>query len=1079
MANIINNNTIIRNYIIITLSILISILCRIKNNIFDLYYFQYSKITLKIKGIGSFNIIGNEFEGLDYLKKIFINGNEQSGIKNEYDFNQTNNFVELLWDDDINNCENMFSECEEITEIDLSNFNASQVTDMDNMFYDCSSLTSINLSNFNTSLVEDMESMFDGCSSLTSLDLSNFDTSQVYYMSYMFYDCSSLTSLNLSNFDFSQTIAFNSMFEGCINLEYINLNNIDETKLETASYMFDNIPKNVVIYINKSITNDRLSQITGLICPIIDSTTDWKSKQNKLINNDNNDCVESCDNNPQYPYEYNGKCVDNCLKGFLLDKNGNPTNKCKCELDKCLLCPNVALSKYLCTKCNDNYYPIENDPSNLGEYINCYNNIPEGYYLDNYLYIKCYFTCKTCEKSGNNKFHNCIECDDNYQFKIVKDNSLNCYEKCDYYHYFDFENIYHCTTDMFCPDEYPKLNEETRECTKYDINDLIRDLIRDEAEIMSKEEEIEYYDNLINIIEKEFTSENYDTSKIDNGQNEVAKIGKITLTLTTLENEKSNINNNLTTIFFGVCENLLKRFYNLSDNETLYLKKIEIAQEGFRIPKVEYDVYSKLFGKNLTKLNITACEHSKILILISLKLNEKNLDILNSSSGYFNDICYTATTEDGTDITLKDRKAEFIDKNKTVCQEDCLFSNYNKENLKVQCSCKIKESSKSIADMNIKKDKLLENFKNIKSFLNFNFLICYKNLFNKEAIINNIGFYLIFSIIFFHIISIFVFYINGFILIKKKIKLIALGIYKGRNKYEIINKEEKMKNFFNKNKSHNVSIYKKEKIKKRRNNNINHIKPINDNSKIKIKINKKYDNNKKLKNLSMYIDEEINELPFDLAIQFDKRFFCQYYISLIKTKHSLISALFNNNDYNSKIIKIDLFFIGFTIDYIVNALFYNDDTMHKIYETKGEFDFETQIPIMVYSMIISYILNSPLDFLSSSNDAIIDFKQNRSKTNDMKRRKYLEYKLKVKFIFYFVFSFLLLFLFWYYISMFCAIYKNTQIHLLKDTLMSFLLSLLFPFYIYLIPGLFRLPALSNRKNKRECLYNFSKFLQSF
>ena len=222
---------------------------------------------------------------------------------------------------------------------------------------------------------------------------------------------------------------------------------------------------------------------------------------------------------------------------------------------------------------------------------------------------------------------------------------------------------------------------------------------------MSKEEEIEYYDNLINIIEKEFTSKNYDTSKIDNGQNEVAKIGKITLTLTTLENEKSNINNNLKTIFFGVCENLLKRFYNLSDNETLYLKKIEIAQEGFRIPKVEYDVYSKSFGKNLTKLNLTACEYSKILILISLKLNEKNLDKLNSSSGYFNDICYTATTEDGTDITLKDRKAEFIDKNKTICQDDCLFSNYSKENLKVECSCKVKESSKSIADMNIKKDK--------------------------------------------------------------------------------------------------------------------------------------------------------------------------------------------------------------------------------------------------------------------------------------------------------------------------------------------------------------------------------------
>ena len=44
-----------------------------------------------------------------------------------------------------------------------------------------------------------------------------------------------------------------------------------------------------------------------------------------------------------------------------------------------------------------------------------------------------------------------------------------------------------------------------------------------------------------------------------------------------------------------------------------------------------------------------------------------NVDELNSGSGYYNDICYTTTSEDGTDISLKDRKKDFIDKNKTVC----------------------------------------------------------------------------------------------------------------------------------------------------------------------------------------------------------------------------------------------------------------------------------------------------------------------------------------------------------------------------------------------------------------------------
>ena len=63
--------------------------------------------------------------------------------------------------------------------------------------------------------------------------------------------------------------------------------------------------------------------------------------------------------------------------------------------------------------------------------------------------------------------------------------------------------------------------------------------------------------------------------------------------------------------------------------------------------------------------------------------------------------------------------------------------------------------------------------------------------------------------------------------------------------------------------------------------------------------------------------------------------------------------------------------------------------------------------------------------------------------------------------------------------MFDIIYKNTQVHLLKDTVTSFGLSLVIPFLIYLLPGLFRIPSLSNSRKKRECLYNFSKFLQSF
>ena len=61
--------------------------------------------------------------------------------------------------------------------------------------------------------------------------------------------------------------------------------------------------------------------------------------------------------------------------------------------------------------------------------------------------------------------------------------------------------------------------------------------------------------------------------------------------------------------------------------------------------------------------------------------------------------------------------------------------------------------------------------------------------------------------------------------------------------------------------------------------------------------------------------------------------------------------------------------------------------------------------------------------------------------------------------------------------MFCAIYANTQIHLIKDTLLSLVLSLLYPFGIYLIPGIFRIRSLSNDNYKKNYLYSISQVIQ--
>ena len=233
--------------------------------------------------------------------------------------------------------------------------------------------------------------------------------------------------------------------------------------------------------------------------------------------------------------------------------------------------------------------------------------------------------------------------------------------------------------------------------------------------------------------------------------------------------------------------------------------------------------------------------------------------------------------------------------------------------------------------------------------------------------------------------------------------------------------------------------------------------------------------NKNEKNLVKYNINELNNLSYNEALKIDKRTYVQYYLSLLKTKHILIFSFFSLHDYNSRIIKILLFFFSFIIFFAINALFFNDNTIHQIYVDNGSFNLTYQLPKIIYSSLISFILNIILKTLALSEKNVLKFKAYKDFETLDNRSKDLIKFLFYKFILFFVTSFIFLLFFWYYISAFCAVYENTQVHLVKDTFIGFGLSMLYPLGIYLIPGIFRIPAL--KSNKREKLYKFSKIIQ--
>ena len=116
----------VRNIMMYFLTISSFIQIVLPNCELDFIQFQFSKITLKINGIGNKKILtsDNNFNSNYYPNIIYINSELQDTIKNSYYFNQTNNIVVLIWNITINYCKSMFYGCSDITEIDFSNFDS-------------------------------------------------------------------------------------------------------------------------------------------------------------------------------------------------------------------------------------------------------------------------------------------------------------------------------------------------------------------------------------------------------------------------------------------------------------------------------------------------------------------------------------------------------------------------------------------------------------------------------------------------------------------------------------------------------------------------------------------------------------------------------------------------------------------------------------------------------------------------------------------------------------------------------------------------------------------------------------------
>lgn len=112
-----------------------------------------------------------------------------------------------------------------------------EVTSTFNMFLHCTSLTDIDVSEFDLTNMVTVKAMF-GNTRPTSLDLSKWNTGNIEDFSFLFWKISTLTSLDVSNFDTSKATSMAAMFRSMDQMTSIDVSNFDTSNVESFSYMF-------------------------------------------------------------------------------------------------------------------------------------------------------------------------------------------------------------------------------------------------------------------------------------------------------------------------------------------------------------------------------------------------------------------------------------------------------------------------------------------------------------------------------------------------------------------------------------------------------------------------------------------------------------------------------------------------------------------------------------------------------------------------------------------------------------------------------------------------------------------------
>ena len=520
----------------------------------------------------------------------------------------------------------------------------------------------------------------------------------------------------------------------------------------------------------------------------LDDTTNCLERTNTCYNlcntcsqegDENDNKCESCKVNLIL---YNTNCIS-CDISQLYWYYDTSISKTQCQYSNLNQCPEnfnkLTLETNECVNsCYGNYKYLFND--------NCLSECPSNYYKTNDSYL-CYSECpinydyKLNDSLVSNTCYN--QCPSNYY--LVKNSKL-CVKSCQY-----LFTLNETSNLCECNEELNKISDYKLTCTSlFDINEFIKLIIANSSTPTQLVKNVQEYVEILKQIRTIINSLNISIQVLNSSTTE----------------EDLNSNNNLSSIYLGECETILKEYYHLDKSLPLIILLVDSSSNSNSlINSLTY----KVFDQEGNELNLDLCSDTKISVYYAITnengnvnialveyLSSQGIDFLNKSSDFYNERCF-GFNYNGNDITTNDRKND-IYSSVSVCESGCDYFNYDEEKKRVKCYCYVDNTNYTENNTN-EKEEVSNFFDSLNNQINYKLFVCYKVFkFFFWGLKKNLGFWFWFVCLVFFIIEEFLFWLTSINklyakiltsfekpIIKKHVKFIGPGLNPPRkNNYE-------------------------------------------------------------------------------------------------------------------------------------------------------------------------------------------------------------------------------------------------------------------------------------------------------